>query len=112
MIAASIRVVSNRLPQGAALLRSGIPEAVTKAAADGAERARGYAPVDTGELRGSIGHRSTGAASAEFFAGAEHNAHIEWGTYKMAAQPYLRPAAEATRPGLEAAIRSLLGGLA
>lgn len=112
MIAARLVVRFNNLPRGAALLRSGLPEVVTKAAADGAERARGYAPVDTGELRSSIGHRSTGAASAEFFAGAEHAKYQEFGTAHQPGTPHMRPAAEAVKPGLEAAIRSLLGGLA
>ena len=48
-------------------------------------------PVDTGYLKGSIGHRVKGL-SAFVGASAEYAPHVEMGTSKMAAQPFLVPA--------------------
>lgn len=53
--------------------------------------AKRAAPVDTGELRDSI-HAETGSDGNFLVANADHAAHVELGTSKMAAQPYLRPA--------------------
>ena len=58
-----------------------------------AERAVGLVPVDTGELRGSIAHQKMGSGWA-VVASAPHAGYVEYGTSKMAAQPYLRPAAQ------------------
>lgn len=51
-------------------------------------------PVDTGHLMGSIGASSEGTW---VYAWAEtpYAQHVEFGTYKMAAQPYFIPAIEA-----------------
>ena len=52
------------------------------------------APVDTGELRGSINTRSkhTGTKkSVEVFSDVEHARPVEYGTWKTRAQPYLIP---------------------
>lgn len=64
----------------------------------GERRAKGAVPVDTGELRDSIGHETRGMKGT-IFATAEHAPHIEYGhktrggTF-VSARPYLRPAAE------------------
>jgi HK97 gp10 family phage protein len=72
----------------------GLKEAAGElAAATVAERAVELVPVDTGELRGSISHQRMGDGWA-VVASAPHAAYIEYGTSKMAAQPYLRPAAQ------------------
>lgn len=48
-------------------------------------------PVDTGELHDSI-HAETSAEGMFVVADADHASHVEMGTSKMPAQPYLRPA--------------------
>lgn len=53
--------------------------------------ARGYVPVRTGELHDSIGGRVT-ASGVEVFATANHARHVEEGTSKMPAQPFMGPA--------------------
>lgn len=52
------------------------------------------APVDTGELMQSIRARPMNAEGTVWrvSAHAPHALHVEFGTYKMRAQPYLRPA--------------------
>ena len=54
------------------------------------------APVDTGELRDSHYVESIDQRRADVIVDAEHAAPVEFGTYKMAAQPYLRPAIDMT----------------
>lgn len=58
-------------------------------------QAQRMAPVATGELRGSIAYRVSNGELI-LYADAPHAAYVELGTRKMAAQPYLRPALEAT----------------
>ena len=53
------------------------------------------APVDTGFLRVSGQLQRDGDVPVVGFA-AEYSAHQEFGTSKMAAQPYLRPAMQET----------------
>lgn len=58
-----------------------------------AASARQYAPVDTEFLSGSIESTSVSAGKeAEVMVGAPYGAYVEYGTYKMAAQPFLGPA--------------------
>lgn len=64
--------------------------------------AKRFAPVDTGELKNSISHKieSTNdplGVALIIQAAAEHAAHVELGTRRMAPQPYLRPAVEKRR---------------
>lgn len=60
-------------------------------------RAQALVPVATGDLRNSISY-STTAAQVFVFAGADHASHVEFGTFKMRAQPFIRPAYKAARP--------------
>lgn len=53
--------------------------------------AKGACPVDTGALQASI-TSSSSSSSASVSAGAAYAAFVEFGTCKMAAQPYLVPA--------------------
>lgn len=57
------------------------------------EEARAACPVDTGTLRDSIEFTSDDK-SASISANTNYASFVEYGTYKMAAQPYLRPAIE------------------
>lgn len=55
------------------------------------EIATSLVPVDTGYLQSTI-HAETDGLSAEFFADAEYAQYVEYGTWKMRAQPYFQPA--------------------
>lgn len=56
-------------------------------------RARRNAPVDTGNLKRSIGLEiSDGGLTAKSAAAAEYAAYQEYGTRYMEAQPYMGPA--------------------
>ena len=91
---ASWIVVFNRIPALIAAVEAKKHSAALHAAEIGAERARSLAPVDTGELRDSIHAVLIGHGEAEIRVEARHAPYVEFGTYKMAAQPYLSPALE------------------
>jgi len=56
-----------------------------------ADHAKRIVPVDSGELHDSI-HTEVSDEGMFVVADADHASHVELGTSKMAAQPYLRPA--------------------
>ena len=68
-------------------------EAVIASAGRCAAAARESVPVDTGELRDSIGAASGGEYVSSVFASAPHAAMVEYGTVKMSPQPFMLPAA-------------------
>lgn len=57
-------------------------------------------PVDTGNLRNSITHKVEGDA-VTIGTPVHYASHVEYGTSKMAAQPFLRPAVDESMPRLE-----------
>ena len=65
--------------------------ATEQIASDIVEIAKENAPVDTGELRGSI-HVERDGNNHTVVADSDHAVFVELGTSKMAAQPYLGPA--------------------
>lgn len=74
----------------AAAINDRIAEAIRAGAEAVMEEAKNVCPVDTGNLRGSIGAVHHGL-SAEISAGADYASYVEFGTSTMAAQPYLVP---------------------
>ena len=70
---------------------------------------------DTGNLANSIGHRMTGATSAEVFVSAKYGVPLELGWIAKSgnhvpARPFLRPAVEYVAPSFQAACKSILKG--
>jgi len=70
---------------------------------------------DTGFLANSIGHRMTGATSAEVFVSAKYGVPLELGWIAKSgnhvpARPFLRPAVEYVAPSFQAACKSILKG--
>jgi len=63
--------------------------------------------VDTGELRDSESAKAEGGA-VYLIAEADHASYIEFGTIKMAAQPFMRPAIDARR---KQAIKAIVNNL-
>lgn len=89
-----IEVVVN--VDNSALVKGGLKSAFARALERIGLAAEGYAkdlcPVDTGNLRNSITHTSDGKA-AYIGTAVSYGKFVELGTRKMAAQPYLKPAA-------------------
>ena len=76
----------------------GIERAISSALEEIGLLAEGYAkrkcPVDTGRLRNSITHQvDSGGRSVYIGTNVEYAPHVELGTRRQQAQPYLRPAA-------------------
>ncbi len=88
-----IVVVYNAIPALMAFVETQSRMAVKSSADRIAQRARSYAPVQTGALRNSIESVSNLAGKeAEVRVNAPYAAYVEYGTYKMDAQPFLTPA--------------------
>lgn len=87
----SLVVVYNIIPEVIAAVEVTAALAVKEVSELIALDAQGRAPVRTGNLRSSIGSSSQ-KKEGEVFAGAEYAAFVEYGTYKMPAQPFLGPA--------------------
>ena len=93
----NVRVVFNNLPKIAAAL----PDSIIGTVRDAAHKCETYAkdvvPVDTGALRASIRAVPVSETEWEIAPNTEYDIYVEFGTRKMAAQPYMRPAAEKIR---------------
>ena len=87
-----------------------------KAALDVEAEAKRLAPVDTGNLRASIGvdlgdDGRSGTASATIGPTASYGIYLEHGTRRMAPRPYMGPALDKVAPGFEAAIGQAAGSV-
>lgn len=90
-----------------------IEERVSAAIAAGAETVKEHAqsicPVDTGNLRDSIAVSQDGTG-AEISANTDYAAYVEFGTSKMAAQPFLVPALLGNENAVLSAIAAAIVG--
>jgi len=72
------------------------PDWIEKALEEAAITVEGQAvenaPVDTGYLRGQIGHEVQKDVAIVGTEGVPYAPHVEYGTKYMSAQPFLRPA--------------------
>lgn len=104
-------ITSNRLPRLARsapqLAAAGVRETLDQVVAGAKVRSR----VDTGEMRAGWTSRMTGPAEGEVVNEVEHTVYNEFGTRYMPAQPMLRPALDAARPGFADAMRRMLRDL-
>lgn len=131
-MSAKIIIKYNRLPKIAARLPNAVGKIISKAALDieahakqamsGPRSGRIYkrgsrihqasAPgeppaVDTGKLKNSIRSEQIAVTKAIVSASAEYAAYLEFGTRRMAARPYMRPAVEAVTPMFFSALHRL-----
>jgi HK97 gp10 family phage protein len=108
----TVRVVSNRLPQMPALIRTAVIQEVSKATLDVEAKSKALAPVKTGLLRRSI-HSvfENGGLTGLVGPSVLYGKFVEFGTRRMGARPYMRPAAEQVLPKFVDAVKRALGGL-
>ena len=66
------------------------------------------APVDTGRLRASITTAAAGENSVIVAPHVDYAMYQEFGTYKMAAQPFMKPGFESSRDAALAHIKAKL----
>ena len=74
-----------------------------------ADIARRLVPVDTGYLKSSI-YALHLARHSQVKVGAKYAGYVEFGTYKMAAQPFLRPAVDEQQRQILAAVAEAMIG--
>lgn len=65
-------------------------------------KAKMLAPVDTGALKNSIRAIQTGEVTWTLIVGVDYGGWVEFGTSRMAAQPFLIPAVESQRAAFAA----------
>jgi len=87
-------ITTNKFPNVRRNMTPALRERLDELLDDIALYAKAYAPIDTGELRASI-HKTTSGVTAT----AKHASYQEYGTYKMQAQPFMRPAISTVMPG-------------
>lgn len=86
-----------------------------KTALDIEADAKAFAPVDTGNLKNSIGHSDlrtvgqSGVLEAEIGPTAAYGAYVEYGTARNAPQAYMGPALDRRSPAFMAAMEQLAG---
>lgn len=108
-MATTVTITHNRFPEIAEKLPREASAVVRKTAFDIETWAKSVVPVDTGALKNSINTDiEDGGLSAEVKTNMEYCEFVELGTYKMAAQPYMIPAAERNAPHFQAAVKALL----
>ena len=76
-----------------AALNAAIADAVDKCGAAAEEYARGAAPEETGALKESIGHTTSGA-TVTIGSSASYAVYVELGTSDTPGRPFIRPALE------------------
>lgn len=63
-----------------------------------------YPAVRTGLLRGSLSHERVGKHQAITYSPMEYAPHLEYGTVKMGARPFLRPSLDKVAPSFTMAV--------
>lgn len=95
------RAVPAVLAAGEALVR--------KTAFDIQADAQSVVPVDTGNLKNSIGVTMISRLAAEIGPTADYGIYVEYGTSTQAPQPYMTPASDRNEPIFNSAVE-MLGG--
>lgn len=100
------------LAAGGARIGAGAAAAVRKTTLDTQRTAQAFVPVDTGNLKNTIGSDFEGDGGSGTIEGvtgptADYGAHVEFGTVRMAPHAYMGPAMDRHAPELEAALGQL-----
>lgn len=92
-----VKVLFNHIPRIKAAVPGNLERTVRGAALQCETYAKDIVPVDTGALKNSIQAKPESPQVWEVAPHTEYAIYVEFGTYKMRAQPYMRPAAEKIR---------------
>ena len=99
----------NGLENIAQRIAGGMGEIIAAGAQTVCDGAKSLCPVDTGTLRDSISMSASGS-SAVVSANTDYAAYVEFGTSKMAPQPYLVPALVSSADAITNAMLSVIAG--
>lgn len=102
------KVVYNHFPKIVKGMEGKAAQIVAKTALDIEAGAKKRAPVDTGNLRGSIQARKVSDTHWIVTVGADYGIYLEYGTRFMAAQPYFAPAIRAVRSSFNQAMKKVV----
>lgn len=80
---------------------------VYKVAALISAEAKRFSPIDTGRLRASIHIEPLGGLAYQVITNVHYAIYQEFGTSKMKAHPYMRPAAAVARSKLPGVVKSV-----
>jgi HK97 gp10 family phage protein len=83
---------------------------VAKTAHDIETHAKDNVPVDTGAAKNSIHVEDAGELRRRVVVGVDYGEPLEYGTYKMAARPFMTPAAVANAGPFEHAMKQIVDG--
>jgi HK97 gp10 family phage protein len=99
-----VNAVNNTIPSA---INNAVREALEEGANEIQSSAKGSCPVDTGNLQDSI---SKDVSPTEFTVQAteDYASYVEYGTSKMAAQPYFYSNADRVTSGIQSNIESKL----
>ena len=103
----NLDVVITELTQTYEDFEQSVDQIIQKAGMAGRDEAVGIVPVLTGHLQGSITYDAPGLLMSEFFTDVYYSQFVEFGTRKMAAEPYMIPAYEAAKEQLLKDIQAL-----
>ena len=101
----TIVVISNKFPACPGIMKQAIAQAFGTLGPQLLDQMQERTPVDTGALRDSE-TMSASATELRLTAGTDHCVYVEFGTRKMAAQPYMRPTIEGAAGQVAGAISS------
>lgn len=87
-------------------------EAMKTSLSRAVEKSKGLARVDTGYMRNNIQQDEVkeehGVVTGKYVARADYSSYNEYGTYKMSAQPFMRPSVAAMTPFFYKAVKDAL----
>lgn len=95
--------------------RSATVSAMNATVAKAQRTSQSVAPVRTGYLRQNITVKTTKVSgdtvTGEYDANADYSSFVENGTYKMRAQPFMRPGVAAAKPFFYSKVEAALKGV-
>lgn len=108
-----IELVGQALFAGGEMIKAEAARSITEGAVSGA----GHVPSrpgeppneDTGTLRRNITVTQVGPLHVRVASNAPYSAHLEFGTSKMAARPFMGPAARAKKKAVVALVKGAIG---
>jgi len=108
---ASVKIVVhfNKFPECPGIMSKAIDTAFQSLGPKLLTKMQSVTAVDTGELRGSE-TQTAGGKTLTLTAGTDHGVFVEFGTRKMAAQPFMRPTVEGAAGQVASEITSAVSG--
>lgn len=102
-----VAALGGRISASAAVAAKEATKALTQSAKNVERGAKSRAPKDTGELSGAVYSATRGGRTAQIIAPTRYAMFNEYGTSKMAPQPFMAPALEAESAAYIASVETI-----